>query len=144
MTTRKTILQIDSAGDGTTVGDTGGPVFGSIDQLRWIPDSYDTGPGAIVTMQLILMPKFSSDTGVGHVIFSQGSLVSNSNIHRAPRQSIHTTAGVVLDTGGDDSEPFYGAGDTVRAKLIPATDDTGAINGELHVWHGSLGGVTAV
>lgn len=121
-------------GDGSAaVTDTGVmPVFGDIRQVRWVPDSQDTGPNNIGTLTLFLHPGKPVDTGLAEIVWTEGSLVLGNNVHRVPRQPVHTTAGAVLDTGGDFSEPFYAEGDTLMARFNPG--DTGSIAGELHVY----------
>ena len=141
MTIRKTILELD--GDGSAaITDTGKfPVFGSIDQVRWVPDAQDTGPANIGTLTLFLGTN-PVDTGLSQIVWSEASLVLGNDVHRVPRQQTHTTAGGVIDTGNDFSEPVYGCGDTLTARFTPG--DTGLIAGELHVYHGSIGGVGGI
>lgn len=137
MTIRKHILELD--GDGSAaVTDTGQfPVFGSIDQVRWVPDAQDTGASNVGTLTLFLGAR-PLDTGLAQIVWSEGSLVLGNNLTRVPRQSVHDAAGSVIDTGGDFSEPFYGCGETLTARFTPG--DTGAIAGQLHVYSGAIGG----
>lgn len=137
MTIRKTILRLD--GDGSAaLTDTGRePVFGSIDQVRWVPNAQDTGPANIGTLTLF-MGKRPVDTGLAVHVWSEGSLVLGNDITRVPRQPVHTAAGAAIDTGGDFSERVYGCGDALTARFTPG--DTGLIAGELHVYHGAIGG----
>lgn len=136
MTIRKTILRLD--GDGSAaLTDTGRfPVFGSIDQVRWVPDAQDTGPANIGTLSLFLGER-PLDTGRAQLVWSEGSLVLGNDVHRAPRQLVHTAAGAIVDTGGS-VEPFYGCSDSLMARFTPG--DTGLIAGGLHVYHGAAGG----
>jgi len=141
MTIRKTILRFD--GDGSAnLTDTGRePVYGSIDQVRWVPNAQDTGPANIGTLTLF-MGKRPIDTGLAQIVWSEGSLVLGNDVHRVPRQPVHTVAGVQIDTGGDFSEPVYGCGDSLMARFTAG--DTGLIAGELHVYHGAVGGHSAL
>ena len=138
MTIRKTIFRL--SGDGSAaLTDTGRePLYGSIDQLRWVPTAQDTGPSNIGTLALFA-GKRPIDTGLAQTIWSEASLVLGNDFTRLPRQPAHTTAGVVIDTGNDVSEPVYICGDPLMARFTPG--DTGAISGELHVYHGAAGGV---
>ena len=132
---KKHILELD--GDGTAaVTDTGGfPLFGPIQQVRWVPDSQDTGPASIGTLILFLAAGGKPvDTGLSVIVWNEGSLAMGNDVHRAPRQPVHTVAGVAIDTGEDNNEPFYGAGDVLMARFTPG--DTGLIAGELHVYTG--------
>jgi len=138
MTIRKTILELD--GDGSAaLTDTGQfPVYGSVDQVRWVPDAQDTGPANVGTLTLFL-GKRPVDTGLAQIIWNEASLVLGNDVHRVPRQPVHTAAGAQVDTGGDFSEPVYGCGDALMARFTPG--DTGLIAGELHVYWGSRGGL---
>ena len=131
---RKHIFELD--GDGSAaVSDTGGfPAFGAVQQVRWVPDSQDTGPANIGTLTLFSRTNAELDTGRALIVWSEGSLVLGNDVHRVPRQPVHTAAGGVVDTGGDFSEPVYCAGDNLVARFNPG--DTGLIAGELHVWVG--------
>jgi hypothetical protein len=141
MTIRKTILRLD--GDGSAaLTDTGQfPVYGSIDQVRWVPNAQDTGPANIGTLSLFLGHR-PVDTGLDVLVWSQTGLVLGNDITRVPRQPVHTAAGAAIDTGGDFSEPVYGYGDALTARFTPG--DTGLIAGELHVLHGAVGGPVGV
>lgn len=141
MTMRKHILRLD--GDGSTpVSDTGQyPVWGSIDQVRWVPDAQDTGPANIGTLTLFMGSR-PIDTGLAQIVWSEGSLVLGNDVHRAPRQPTHTAAGAIIDTGGDFSEPVYGCGDALAARFMPG--DTGSIAGALHVYSGAIGGTAGI
>lgn len=139
MTIRKTLLRFD--GDGSAaLRDTGQfPVFGSIDQVRWVPDTQDTGPANLGATLSLFLGGRPLDTGRAVLVWSEGSLVLGNDITRVPRQPVHTAAGAAIDTGGDFSEPVYGCGDALMARFTPG--DTGLIAGDLHVYHGAVGGV---
>jgi hypothetical protein len=140
MTIRKTILRFD--GDGSAaLTDTGRePVFGSIDQVRWIPTAQDTGPANIGTLTLFL-GKRPIDTGLAQIVWSEGSLVLGNDITRVPRQFTHDVSGAedARDTGTPAlPTPVYGCGDSLTARFTAG--DTGLIAGELQVYHGAVGG----
>lgn len=140
MTIRKTKLVF--SGDGSAnLTDTGQfPVFGSIDQIRWIPTTQDTGASNIGTLSLFLGAK-PVDTGLAQLVWSEGSLVLGNDITRVPRQTTHDASGAadVADTGTPASPtPVYGCGETLTARFTAG--DTGAIAGALEVLHGASGG----
>lgn len=133
-------------GDGSaTLTDTGAfPVYGSIDQVRWVPDSQDTGASNLGTLSLFLCDK-PVDTGLAQLVWSEGSLVLGNDLTRVPRQFTHDVSGAadVADTGTPASpEPVYGCGETLMARFTPG--DTGAVAGELRVYHGAVGGLDGV
>ncbi len=133
---RKHILSLD--GDGSAaVTDTGGfPAYGSVQQVRWVPDTQDSGPANIGTLTLFMQHQKEADTGLAEIIWTEGSLVLGNNIHRAPRQPVHLVSGTVIDTGNAGSEPLYAAGaDVFKARFTPG--DTGLIAGELHIYMGA-------
>lgn len=144
MTIRKTILRFD--GDGSaTLTDTGAfPVYGSIDQVRWVPDAQDTGASNLGTLSLFLGAK-PVDTGLAHLVWSEDALVLGNDLTRVPRQFTHDVSGAidVADTGTPVSpSPVYGCGDALMARFTPG--DTGLIAGELQVYHGAEGGLDGV
>ena len=131
MTVHKHRLELD--GDGSAaVTDTGGfPVFGAVQQVRWIPDTQDTGPANIGTLSLFMRSNKEQDTGLAQLVWTEGSLVLGNDVTRCPRQPTHNSAGADLDTGGDNYVPVYAAGDVLMTRFTPG--DTGLIAGELHV-----------
>ena len=146
MTIRKHIIRLE--GDGSAVVNDSGqfPVFGSIDQVRWIPDVQDTGPANIGTLTLFLGAGGRPvDTGLAIIVWNEGSLVLGNDITRVPRQFTHDVSGTpdVQDTGTPASpEPVYGCGDALYARFTPG--DTGAIAGNLLVYTGASGGLESI
>lgn len=114
---------------GTAKGDTGW-LYGAIQQLRWYPDTVDTGQPS--TLSLAVVPGSVRDTGTGWNIFSQSNQMG-VGFTKAPRQTSHDASGDPYDTGGDFHEPIVFTQDKLRMKLTPA--DTGiAFSGKLYVW----------
>lgn len=119
-----------SASGGAAGGDTGPSFHGEVSQVRWIPDTDDTGQSG--TLSLSLLMEKEGDTGLGFVVYSEASLNLGTDVLRYPRQPVvfSTGAGNSGDTG---YVPVIAAGERLRGKVTPG--DTGmVIAGRLIVW----------
>ena len=116
---------------GVASGDTG-ILDGAVQQMRWYPDTVDTGQ--VGTIVLSVLPE-ASDSGSGWDVFSQASLNLGVGRTWAIRQPQHGSDGLPdpADTGAAFGVPIVGAFDKLRMKVTPA--DTGnVIAGDLYVW----------
>ena len=125
------------SGDGATaVTDTGKQAAtGKIEQVRWIPDTQDTGPGpSASTITLFVLSNGMTDTGRAVIVYNEGSLVLGNDVIRAPRiPDYHTNAVTPTDTGTKrDGAKVCTAGDLLKVKVLPA--DTGAYSGKFYVY----------
>lgn len=115
--------------DTGTWGDTGPGFFGAIQQMRWNPDSMDTGADLVV----MVLPK-EGDTGDGWVVYNDNDCLG-TNFVKALRQPQHGSDGAAdpADTGAAFGVPIVGAGDRIRVKVIPG--GAGG-TGRLYIWTG--------
>ena len=109
--------------DTGTHGDTGQPFMGSIAQMRWAPQTGDTGGDLLIA----LLPK-AGDTGEGFVFFNDNDCLG-AGFNKVPLQPGHASDG--FDTGVDQYHPIVGAGDRLRIKVTPGG---AAVIGTLYVW----------
>jgi len=110
-------LTIPSA---AAVSDTGlYPAFGSLDQVRWVPDAQDTGPApSSATFAVWMQRAKGEDTGISQVVFSAAAVPGND------------ATWSVEDTGG---HKFYLAGELLKVRATAA--DTGAaVAGKFYVY----------
>lgn len=106
-------------GDTGTQVDTGIPFSGTLEQVRWLNTSGDTGG----TLELVLMQR-SGDTGDGFLFANHGLTPQFTKSYVIPT---HHSDG--LDTGAAQETKVTAAGDRLRVKKTGAT---GA--GRLYVW----------
>jgi hypothetical protein len=124
------IFRLASTG-GTRVGDTG-RLAGAIQQMRWHPNTTDTGQPSAFTLSIL---PDGTDSGPGWVFYSQAAVNLGAAFTKAPRQPMHGSDGNVdpADTGSQSGVEVVGANDRLRVKISPA--DTGVVvDGRLYVW----------
>lgn len=92
-------------------GDTGGPLFGVIRQIRWSADSSDTGCDLEITMLPV-----SDDSGDGWLAYSRANALA---------------ADFIVDTG---LSGIFAAGERLRARVVNQTGVGTATRGRLYVW----------
>lgn len=109
-----------STSGGVTVSDSGN-LAGSLEQIRWSPDTNDTGQ--VAALEIALLPD-TDDTGLGW------------NVHRqaAINLGVGFTEGILSsDTGSLSVVAIVGANDRLRVRAVPA--DTGVVlAGTLYAW----------
>lgn len=104
-------------------GDTGQAIFGEIRQLRWNPDSVDTGGDLYVAV----LPKMG-DSGDGFAVYNNNDCLG-ANFTHFPTQQTHHLDG--FDTGSTTEDYFVAAGDRLRIKVLPGQ---GECRGRLYVY----------
>jgi hypothetical protein len=121
----------------TVIGGTGsgdsGLLVGELSQLRWTPDTPDTGQAG--SLAIVLVP--GEDTGSGWTVFEESVANFGAGFSRVPRQPQHRPDGSpdLTDTGNPTLAPVVGGLDKLRVRLEPA--DTGVvISGTLLLWCG--------
>ena len=123
---RRNSFRITVATPGATVTDTG-PFNGIVRQMRWAPDSPDTGQPA--TIQLTALPK-ASDTGHGYLFYSSAGVNLGAGL---TAQNAKIASGTGADTGAAFVFAAVGANERLQVKVVPA--DTGVNRiGNLYVW----------
>lgn len=102
----------------------GAPVSGGLVQMRWVPDTADTG----ADLKLTLLPKAGADTGDGWAFYDNNDCLG-AQFTQVPVQSSHQGDG--LDTGSDQMMSIAFAGDAPRVEVIPGG---AAVAGRLYLW----------
>lgn len=103
--------------------DTGQPVSGGLVQMRWVPDTADTG----ADLKLTLLPR-TVDTGDGWAFYDDNDCLG-AQFTKVPVQPAHQSDG--LDTGADFSTAIAFAGDRPRVEVTPGG---AAVVGRLYLW----------
>lgn len=118
-------LRINAASNSVPAGDSG-VLYGSIQQMRWVPTLGDTGADLNVT----LCPLASGgDTAGGITVYDDNDCLGTA-FTRVPVQPAQTADG--FDTGVDGYCLFVGARDRIRAKVSPGGN--AAVSGDLYIW----------
>jgi hypothetical protein len=97
--------------------------MGSIVQMRWAPETGDTGGDLLIA----LLPK-ANDTGGGWVFYDDNDCLG-AGFTKVPLQPGHGPDGT--DTGVDQYHPIVAAGDRLRIKVTPGGS---AVVGDLYIW----------
>lgn len=103
-------------------GDTGPPIFGSIEQVRWAPTTGDTG----ADLYLALLHQ-QGDTAGGFTLLSKADCMGTGFTKQPTIPQTHVD---LFDTGASLDVPVVCAGDRLRLKVTPGN----TVAGKLYVW----------
>lgn len=101
----------------------GQPISGGLVQVRWVPDTADTG----ADLKLTMLPR-TQDTGDGWAFYNDNDCLG-TQFTKVPGQAIHHSDG--LDTGADDNAAIAFAGDRLQVEVTPGGT---AVAGRLYTW----------
>ena len=119
MTLSRQRLHVDT--DTGTFSDTGPYFYGGIMQMRWVPQTPDTGADLDVSL-------LSKEGDSGWTFYSDNDCLG-AEFTRVPMQPVHGYSGT--DTGSNGRVPIVGAGDRIRATVTPGG---AAVIGDLYIW----------
>jgi hypothetical protein len=121
MTVSRQIFEFNDTGTATK---TGPATFGSLRQIRWNPDTADTG----ADLQISLLPKVG-DTGDGWLIYSKANVLGANFAFGMGQMAVDHVG--KTDTG---LYPIYAAGDRIQAKVVNQAGVATATAGRLYIW----------